>query len=271
VRAKGLYRIQFDFEFEGVRYRPTVLRRPTDANIARAQKQQEDIKARIARGTFNFAEEFPDFRFKHKLIASPERERTCNEVFDAFLAHCESRMRMKDLAFATYNGYRKLLAQIWRPKIGDRPFLHVRYSELIGVVSAYPWSKKTYNNAVSTVRCAFDFGFPSAMEREPCQTRSSTTGPLPRPPHLGNVATDDREESALGRQAARSQRASDAHDVCGVARGYDECGYRGDQSSDAKSRRANDFTARGSCACGPQGSPAAPRIWHSFGTRKGEA
>ncbi|MDB6084835.1 MAG: phage integrase family protein [Gammaproteobacteria bacterium] len=165
MRAKGLNRIQFDFDFEGVRYRPTLLRRPTEANLARARKQQEDIKQRIASGTFNFAEEFPEFRFKHKLSAAPERERTCNEVFDAFLAHCESRLRMRDLAFATYNGYRKLLAQIWRPKIGERPFLNVRYSELVGVVSAYPWSKKTYNNAVSTVRCAFDFGYRDTPER----------------------------------------------------------------------------------------------------------
>jgi integrase len=92
-------------------------------------------------------------------------ERSCDHVFDDFLAYCESRMAMKDLSFATYNGYRKLLAQIWRPKIGGKFFFEVRYSELVSVVSAYRWSKKTYNNAVSALRCAFDFGYRDMPEK----------------------------------------------------------------------------------------------------------
>jgi integrase len=62
VKPKGSNRIQFDFEFEGVRYRPVLARTPTEANLRRARAQLEDIKRRIAAGTFCFAEEFPDFR-----------------------------------------------------------------------------------------------------------------------------------------------------------------------------------------------------------------
>jgi hypothetical protein len=43
VRPKGSDRIQFDFEFNGVRYRPTLPRIPTEANLRRARKQLEDI------------------------------------------------------------------------------------------------------------------------------------------------------------------------------------------------------------------------------------
>jgi integrase len=35
----------------------------------------------------------------------------------------------------------------------------VRYSTLVEVADRHQWSKKTYNNAISALRRAFDFGF----------------------------------------------------------------------------------------------------------------
>jgi hypothetical protein len=63
-----------------------------------------------------------------------------------------SRVAKRDLAFVTASGYRKLLAQIWRPKIGTRIFDDVRYSELAKIANIYQWSKKTYNNSISVIR-----------------------------------------------------------------------------------------------------------------------
>jgi integrase len=40
VIALGSDRIQFDFEFDGVRYRPTLKRSPTEANLKRALQFQ---------------------------------------------------------------------------------------------------------------------------------------------------------------------------------------------------------------------------------------
>jgi integrase len=90
VTAAGQCRVQFTFTFEGVRYRPTLLRTPTEANLHCAREQLVGIKARIAAGTFSFAEEFPDYVHLKKVprAGSP---RTCNQVFDDFLAHCASR------------------------------------------------------------------------------------------------------------------------------------------------------------------------------------
>ena len=164
VNALGRDRIQFDFEFDGVRYRPTLKRSPTEANLNRARKQLLDIKQRIAAGTFIFAEEFPDYRFI-KNLAAPQKRRTCDQVFDEFLLACESRVAKKDLAFVTAQGYRKLLAQIWRPEIGPNIFDEVRYSELAKIANAYQWSKKTYNNAISVIRCAFDYGYKDHPEK----------------------------------------------------------------------------------------------------------
>ena len=103
VRARGPDRIEFDFLFEGVRYRPTLRRVPSEANLRRAYKQLEDIKRRIERGDFNFSDEFPDYRYKGSLIGPSETQdaskpETCNEVADKFLAYCELRVSKDDLA-----------------------------------------------------------------------------------------------------------------------------------------------------------------------------
>jgi integrase len=62
VVAVGHNRIRYDFILDGVRYRPSLDRTPTEANLRRAREHLEQIKARIRAGTFRFAEEFPDYR-----------------------------------------------------------------------------------------------------------------------------------------------------------------------------------------------------------------
>jgi integrase len=106
VSALGGDRIQFDFEFDGVRYCPTLKRSPTEANLKRARKQLTEIRQRIAAGTFVFAEEFPDYRFI-KNVAAPQKRRTCDHVFDEFLIACDSRVAKRDLAYVTAPGVRQ--------------------------------------------------------------------------------------------------------------------------------------------------------------------
>jgi hypothetical protein len=80
-------------------------------------------------------------------------------VFDAFLADCESRVAKDDMATVTLTSYRKILNGIWRPRIGTIRFLSIRYSTLVEIADDPNWSKKTYNNAISVLRCAFRFGY----------------------------------------------------------------------------------------------------------------
>jgi hypothetical protein len=113
VQAKGPNRIQFDFSFFGVRYRPTLERIPNEANLRRAHEHLKEIKARIKRGTFVFDDEFPDYRFKATMpIHQAIREKTCGDVFDSFLSHCDMRVSMDDMAFSTLHGYRNILDAI---------------------------------------------------------------------------------------------------------------------------------------------------------------
>jgi integrase len=164
VRAAGARRIQFTLALVGVRYRPTLPWTPTEANLRRARQHLVGIKARIVAGTFSFAEEFPDYRH----LSRTPREgaaRTCGQVFDEYLAHCEARVARHDLAAVTLTTYRRTLDHTWRPAIGARRFLDVSYSELVQIADTPQWGKKTYNNAVSILRRASKFGYRNHPDR----------------------------------------------------------------------------------------------------------
>jgi len=165
VTAKGSARIQYDFMLDGARYRPTLPRIPTEANLKRAGGLLEDIKERIRTGTFCFEEEFPDYRYMERVI-DPSQIRTCNQVFDQFLEHCEARLARHDLADSTLSTYRRILDNLWRPELGDRLFLKIDHLTLNRIADRNKrWSKKRYNNAISALRRAFAFGYRNHPDR----------------------------------------------------------------------------------------------------------
>jgi hypothetical protein len=96
VIGKGRERIQFDFRLNAVRYRPTLKVIPTEANLRRACERLRAIKERIRLGTFSFIEEFPDFGDWQK-ISHHSPFRTCNQVFDEYLAHLRVPARQERL------------------------------------------------------------------------------------------------------------------------------------------------------------------------------
>jgi integrase len=151
-------RIMFDFMLDGVRYRPTLRRPPSEANLRRAREQLQCIKLQIEIGMFSFADEFPDYRYLRRVIGTAS-VRTCDQVFNEFLAHCESRLAMNDMAAVTLASYRRVLDRVWRPALGKLLFHQVRYSHLLKIPDGRAWSKKTYNNAISVIRRAFEFGY----------------------------------------------------------------------------------------------------------------
>ena len=166
VRVQRSNRIQFDLVFEGVRYRPSIERIPNEANLRRAHQQLKDMKKRIGRGEFNFADEFPDYRFKASLptanhVVVPIKPETCNDVVDRFVAYCGLRVSKDDMALSTLETYEEVLDRVIRPEIGSDLFAGVVYSRLASIVAAKTKDvkKKTYNNIVSVVRTYFKFGY----------------------------------------------------------------------------------------------------------------
>ena len=120
VSALGSDRIQFDFEFDGVRYRPTLKRSATEANLSARASSSRRSNSASPPAPSSFAEEFPDYRFIRN-VAAPQKRRTCDQVFDEFLLACDSRVAKKDLAFVTAQGYPSSLRKSGDPR-SDRGF-----------------------------------------------------------------------------------------------------------------------------------------------------
>jgi integrase len=156
---------------------------PNETNLQRARAHLARIKAQIAAGTFCFSDEFPRYRGLQKL-APALQHRTCGQIFDAFLRHEEARLVRGDLAAATVASHRKILDHVWRPHLEDLPFLGIRYSMLVKIADAYTGNKKTYNNAISALRRAFDFGYLDYPERrDPAASlKCARIGKNDRPP-----------------------------------------------------------------------------------------
>jgi integrase len=182
IRPKGLRRIQFDFEIDGVRFRPTLPWIPTPANLEQAQKLNARIKAQIEAGTFVFSDVFPKFKGLRKLPGSVSAK-SCGEVFDDFLRHEQARVARDDLAPVTLKSHRQILDQVWRPALGRLPFQAVQYSMMVKVADSHCWNKKTYNNAISALRRAFAFGYLDYPDRVDPATRlrSAKMGKKDRP------------------------------------------------------------------------------------------
>ena len=51
ITSRGRRAIQYDFMFQGVRYRPSLRQTPTEANLRRAREHLAAIKERIAAGS----------------------------------------------------------------------------------------------------------------------------------------------------------------------------------------------------------------------------
>src|SRR5947207_4662518 len=60
---------------------------------------------------------------------------------------------------------RKILDATWRPKIGEGIFERVKYSTLVKISDSMKLSKKTYNNIISPLRCAFEYGYRDHPEK----------------------------------------------------------------------------------------------------------
>jgi integrase len=164
VTPLGRNRIQFDFTLRGIRFRPTLPWVPNETNLRRARERLVRIKACIANDTFRFAEEFPDYRGLRTLRV-PLGAQTCGEIFDAFLQHGEARVAKGDLAPVTLASHRQILDHVWRPEIGRLSFLGVCHSTLVKIADRHTWGKKTYNNAISALRRAFEFGYRDCPEK----------------------------------------------------------------------------------------------------------
>lgn len=153
VAPKG-EKIEVTFYYRGKRVRPRLDQPPTQTNLNNAKRRLVAIKQEIANGSFNFAEEFPDYRYLESVNA--DGQRSVDEVCAAFITSLRAR---DELAYATVESYRKILAYHVQEEHGKRPFTAVTFSDLDDACNKHQGSKKTFNNVVSAIRQAWEYGY----------------------------------------------------------------------------------------------------------------
>lgn len=113
VRPAG-DRIEVRFTWQGVQVSPTLPLKPTAANLKHAARQREQIVAQIARGEFNFAEHFPDYKFLAKRQAQgAQTATTVKEWFEEWLRLSERHLEHSTLAI-----YKRHMLAYWLPVFG---------------------------------------------------------------------------------------------------------------------------------------------------------
>lgn len=151
VRESSI-RIKFSFEGETVKERLTLDGKPlppTPANIKYANRLATDIKRRIAQGTFEFAEFFPD-----SPRAKARKQNTFGQLADLWL---ESKGQLQA---ATRDQYANAVA-LWKKLLGENKRIDdLTYQILSATIGGHPWaSPKSANNYLIVLRGIFSFEF----------------------------------------------------------------------------------------------------------------
>ena len=189
VAPKG-DRIEFTFVYAGKRRRPTIDQAPTQTNLRNAARRLKEIKREIKDGTFSFADEFPDYRFIDD-IADAGGQRTVDGVCKAFVTSLRAR---DELAFATVESYRKILKRHIQADHGTKAFAGITFSSLEEVVNKIGGTKKTFNNVVSAVRQAWDYGYKDLPKKpNPALGLSGVRIPKREQPKPDPFSIDDAE------------------------------------------------------------------------------
>lgn len=151
VRPLGAKSIQLDFMFQEQRCRPTLDLAPTQPNMRYAMRLVEGIKDRIRSGSFDLAQEFPDYAGLERFGASRAPAQTVRHYIEAWTA---ANSRLKP---STLDGYSKIFKRYWLQWFGDRPIAAVKHSEIAVKMGAYAFTtNKTYNNVLACGRVVWE-------------------------------------------------------------------------------------------------------------------
>jgi integrase len=142
--------IRIGFQYQGKRKRETLDLEATPANIKYAHRLVDEIKTKIANGTFDYAAYFPNSKTAKSLKKQDEAPAT-------FKDKCESWLKTKGrLAPATLSQYRNAL-NFWQDQLGgDKSIDALTHAKVAEVVGSYPWaSAKLCNNYLIPLRGVF--------------------------------------------------------------------------------------------------------------------
>lgn len=115
VKAASKSSIEITFVYQGKRCRERIPLPPTTANLKRAENHRAAILYEISRGTFDYAQVFPDSTRADWFAGSSKGDRTLAVYLEDWLD-----VKKTQIAASTYRDYRGIILNLVIPKFGTK-------------------------------------------------------------------------------------------------------------------------------------------------------
>lgn len=147
ISVKGHDYIRVSFSYNGRRHREYLPIPVTKTNLKYAANLVADIKRKIALGTFDYKEAFPESR---RASDPATKVQTFKNLGDTWL---ETKSK---LAKNTLKKYRTTLERVWYPKIGNKRIEDIKPSELRKIIAGLEIGNKSINDVLIPLRGIFE-------------------------------------------------------------------------------------------------------------------
>lgn len=150
VRVATASSVTVDFYYRGVRCRERLKLKPTTANLKFAANLRAQIQAEIARGTFDYAEHFPNSSKARMLSRTPGATVTIGPALERWLKGMEGQ-----IAHSTYGDYDLAIQNVWWPACGKMRLTDITRAWLKEWVAERPCGLKRIRNLLLPMRGMF--------------------------------------------------------------------------------------------------------------------
>lgn len=147
VRPATASSIGIDFSYQGVRCRERIKLAPTKANQKFVQNLKATILDEIARGTFDYAEYFPDSSRAKTLAKLPGAAVTVGEYLDLWL-----KGKSPEIEHTTLRDYSLAIARVWKPAFGAKRLTELTRADLRAWVGNQSCGLKRISNLLLPMR-----------------------------------------------------------------------------------------------------------------------
>jgi integrase len=157
VRSKSESSIEITFQYEGQRCRETIPLPPTTANLKRVELHRANILYEISRGTFDYAQVFPNSKHVKSRALHIGDVETTGDFLESWIDS-----KTKQLAASTAREWRNTVEHLLIPKFGKTPIGKLirrdirAWLESLDVGRKKPMSNKRLANIQTVFRCALD-------------------------------------------------------------------------------------------------------------------
>lgn len=152
--AKGST-IRIRFQYQGRERRETLKLEATPANLRYANRLRGEILNAIARGTFSYADFFPESK-QAKLMAKPASKTKIGDLLDSFIEAAAASVERGAMSPSTLHGYRKIVNNILKPKWGPLMIADVTPVALRTWISSMDCTAKTARNNIGPLHSIFE-------------------------------------------------------------------------------------------------------------------